>query len=549
MSRHPVSRSFALSTVLLSAILTVACAGPGAAPAHAGPAPHVLLISVDGMHQADLTTYIGQHPDSTLAGLVRGGTEYTHASTPVPSDSFPGMAAQVTGGDPRTTGIYYDSGYDRNLLRPGTTQCAGAKPGTDLVADETIDRDTGALDAGQHLAGLPDSIMSMTGQPSTVINPAALPVDPATCRPVLPHQFLKANTVFEVAHDHGLRTAWADKHPAYDFLTGPSGTGIDDLFTPEISSKVGAGPGDWTSDNAATRRYDSLKVTAVRNEIDGYDHSRATHVGVPAILGLNFQSVSTAQKLSTSNGAAGGYLADGATPGPVLAGAIGFVDEQLGALVSELRAQHLDQATTIILSAKHAQGPIDPTQLNRIDDGPILAALNSAWQSGHPGAGPLVAHSADDDAMLLWLNDRSPAATDLARQVLLNSSGMGTGITGSPRPYTRSGLDQLYAGADAAGYFHTPLDDPRVPDVIGLTTPGVVYTGGTAKIAEHGGASAADRNVPIVILTPGVRNRGMTVDQPVETTQIAPTLLRALDLDPNQLTAVKAQDTPVLGAP
>lgn len=533
----------------IPAALLAACAGPGTPPEAAGSPRHVLLISVDGMHQSDLTTYVGQHPDSALAGLVHAGVEYTNASTPVPSDSFPGMAAQVTGGNPASTGVYYDSGYDRSLLPPGTSQCAGAKPGTALVADESIDRDATALDAGQGLPNLPDSIQSMTDRPSSVINPAALPVDPASCRPVFPHQFLRVNTIFEVAHDHGLRTAWSDKHPAYDILNGPSGTGIDDLFTPEIASKVPGGSGDWAGDNADTRRYDSLKVTAVRNEIDGYDHSRTMSVGVPAILGLNFQSVSTAQKLAFSGGAPGGYLAGGVTPGPVLAAALAFVDQQLGVLLAELRAQHLDQSTTVILSAKHGQSPTDPALLNRIDDGPILDGINAAWQSARPGAGPLIAHATDDDAMLLWLTDRSPAAMDLARRFLLGHTGTGTSITGSPRPYTRSGVDQLFVGADAAGYFHVPVDDSRVPDVVGVVTPGVVYTGGTAKIAEHGGASESDRHVPIVLVSPEESHPGVTTDQPVETTQIAPTVLRALGLDPSQLAAVKSEHTAALGTP
>src|SRR5581483_7706548 len=518
-------------------------------PGATGSTRHVLLISVVGMHQSNKTAYISAHPDSTFASLVHGGVEYTHASTPFPSDSFPGMAAQVTGGDPASTGVYYDSGYDRDLLPHGTTSCAGVTAGADLVADESIDRSTDALDAGQGLAGLPDSILSMTGQPDKVIDPAALPVDPATCRPLYPHQFLRANTIFEVAHAGGLRTAWADKHPAYDILSGPSGTGVDDLFTPEISSKVPGGTGDWTSDNQATRRYDAVKVAAVRNEIDGYDHSRTVRAGVPAIMGLNFQSVSTAQKLATSGGAAGGYLADGVVPGPVLAGALAFVDDQLGELVAELRSQHLDQATTIIVSAKHGQAPTVPAQLTRIDDGPILGELNSAWQASHPGAPPLVAHAADDDAMLLWLRDRSPAATNLAHDILLAHGGTATDIAGSSHPYTRSGIDQLYVGAAAAAYFHTPVGDSRVPDVVGLTVPGVVYTGGTAKIAEHGGAAVADRNVPIIVVSPGAGHTGIAVDQPVETTQIAPTVLRALGLDPDQLSAVRSQHTAALGMP
>jgi Type I phosphodiesterase / nucleotide pyrophosphatase len=58
---------------------------------------HVLLISVDGMHQSDLAWYVQTHPQSTLAKLVGKGVNYSNASTPFPSDSFPGLIGQVTG--------------------------------------------------------------------------------------------------------------------------------------------------------------------------------------------------------------------------------------------------------------------------------------------------------------------------------------------------------------------------------------------------------------------------------------------------------------------
>ena len=77
-------------------------------------------------------------------------------------------------------------------------------------------------------------------------------------------------------------------------------------------------------------QYDSYKVQAVLNEIDGFDHSGTTKVGTPAIFGMNFQTVSTAEKLPTSDGLAGGYLADGVTPGPLLARALDYVDAQIG---------------------------------------------------------------------------------------------------------------------------------------------------------------------------------------------------------------------------
>ena len=94
---------------------------------------------------------------------------------------------------------------------------------------------------------------------------------------------------------------------------------MQDLFTPEINSQAAGLPAgkDWTKDNAKTQQYDSYKVQAVLNEIDGYDHSRATRIGTPAVFGMNFQAVSTAQKLPSSDGKTGGYLADGTSTGRV----------------------------------------------------------------------------------------------------------------------------------------------------------------------------------------------------------------------------------------
>ena len=129
---------------------------------HGNEVKHVLLISVDGMHQSDLAWYTRTHPSSALASLVRHGTSFANARTPFPSDSFPGLIGQVTGGNPKTTGIWYDVSYNHALLPPGTTNCAAATPGTPVNFDESIDRDLTRLDAGQGLAGLPGSILGMT---------------------------------------------------------------------------------------------------------------------------------------------------------------------------------------------------------------------------------------------------------------------------------------------------------------------------------------------------------------------------------------------------
>ena len=45
-----------------------------------GPFEHVLLISIDGMHQIDLEKYVAAHPYSALAELTENGRMYTNAS-------------------------------------------------------------------------------------------------------------------------------------------------------------------------------------------------------------------------------------------------------------------------------------------------------------------------------------------------------------------------------------------------------------------------------------------------------------------------------------
>jgi arylsulfatase A-like enzyme len=185
-------------------------------------------------------------------------------------------------------------------------------------------------------------------------------------------------------------------------------------------------------------------------------------------------------------------------------------------MVEAIRDRHLEDSTAIILSAKHGQSPQTPSALTRIPDGPIVTALDAAWQAAHPSAtAPLVAFTVDDDGMLMWLNDRSPAATEFAKQFLLSHSGVGNDINLNPKAYTQSGLAQ-------------------------------VFTGGHGKIAEHGGANPQDRNVPLVVSGGPVGRHNEVENGRVETTQIAPTILQLLGLDPDVLQAVQIEHTRAL---
>ena len=322
---------------------------------------------------------------------------------------------------------------------------------------------------------------------------------------------------------------------------------MQDLFTPEINSVADSAGDDWTKNNLLTQEYDSTKVAAVLNEISGKDHTGTRQVGTPAVFGMNFQSVSTAEKLPVSGGLAGGYLPDGA-PGPLLSNAFDYIDLQIGRLTAQIQRAGQTGSTTIILSAKHGQSPVDRAALRRVDDGAVLGGLAAAWKHQHPATPNLVSFSVDDDGMLLWLADRSPAALDFAKNYLLdhpaaaNRDGDPTGIFSTTVP--SSGLSQVLTGSAADQFIGAPAGDGRVPDLIGIARYGVVYTGKTGKVAEHGGDHAEDRDVPLVVAGAGVAAR--VVDVHVDTTQIAPSILARLGLDPDALQAVLTEHTAVL---
>jgi predicted AlkP superfamily pyrophosphatase or phosphodiesterase len=332
----------------------------------------VLLVSIDGLHSVNLANYIQSNPHSTFAQLGGIGVTYTNASTSSPSDSIPGFIAQITGGAPRTTGVWYEVSYRRDLSPPHS-ECKTV--GAVVYVDDEIDTDSSKLDGGG-------------------INIGLLPRDPEHgCAPVYPHQLLRVNTIFEVAHDHGLRTAWADKHLAYEFANGPSGKGIDDLYTPEIAAINPEDGNDWAATLKDVETYDDFKVQAVIHEIDGLDHTGSREIGVPAIFGMNFQAIHIGQKhaLDPVFGK-GGYIDANGAPGAFLSEALNFVDAELGKLIKELKQRRLLDSTLIIISAKHGDSPMDVTK-RRIIDMTLPAQI----------IGPALAYDQSDDGSVIWL--------------------------------------------------------------------------------------------------------------------------------------------------
>jgi hypothetical protein len=106
------------------------------------------------------------------------------------------------------------------------------------------------------------------------------------------------------------------------------------------------------------------------------------------------------------------------------------------------------------------------------------------------------------------------------------------------------GLGQIYYGPTVTLNFNDPTKDPRTPDIIVTPNVGVTYSGSTAKLAEHGGFAHDDTNV--MLLVSNVNFQPQTINAAVGTAQVAPTILKALDIDPAQLDAVRVEGISVL---
>jgi hypothetical protein len=184
-------------------------------------AQHVLLLSVDGLHNADLSDPALRAALQNIGILQQNGVTYTNAFTTSPSDSFPGTLSYLTGAGPGTTGVFYDDSYSRTLLAPGSN--SSATPGTEVQYAENIDKNQALLSGGGNFD-------------ASSIDPTQLPIDPATGQVVYPNQFLQTDTIFDVAHQAGLYTAFSDKHPAYQIANGPVANAINDFYGPEINS-------------------------------------------------------------------------------------------------------------------------------------------------------------------------------------------------------------------------------------------------------------------------------------------------------------------------
>jgi hypothetical protein len=463
-------------------------------------------------------------------------------------------------------GVFYDVSYDRVLAPPIKTTGNGLKGGPCTAGrpNGTSTEYEEGIDINQKFLNGIDGISTKNGDGGiNSIDPERLERNPFdNCVPVYPWNFVRTNTIFGVIHAAGGYTAWSDKHPAYSAVAGPGdGTNLDDFYAPEINSDVVALKGvttplglacdpipdptadltAWTNSFLNIECYDTLKVNAILNEIDGYSHNRKKKTQVPTIFGMNFQAVSVGQKLIEATVGKGGYLDAMGAPSARLVHEIEFVDAAIGEWTAELEKEGLSDSTLVIITAKHGQSPIDSQRYVGITtSGPVTTSpsmiIDDCLPPSESNSGGQIGPT-EDDVSLLWLKRSCDAATEVEK--LENQSPTSNNIAGIGEIFYGQSIDQLFNPPGIP-----PNGDPRSPDIAVAPNVGVTYSGSTAKQAEHGGFSHDDTNVMILVSNPKIAPKTLTT--PVQTAQVAPTILQVLGLNPHSLQAVQVQGTEVL---
>jgi hypothetical protein len=554
-----------------AAVVTLALSTQGTAaqtpPVGSGKIKHVLLLSIDGMHAVDFYNCAngiagvngGSPYCPNMAALALTGINYVNTESSKPSDSFPGMAALASGGTPKTTGLYYDNAYDRSLdplaETTGSNLAGGPCVPYTTPIGTTTDNDQG-IDLNDNLlnGGAPGAALTEGGIAS--IDPKKLERDPQNgCAPVYPWNFIRVNTAFGVVHAAGGYTAWIDKHPSYSFVGGPGGTGLDDYFSPEVDSVVvglkgvntlegvpcypirdntSIGTSAWNASFKNIQCYDAIKVYALLNQIAGKTHSGAPAT-VPAVFGMNFQSVYVGQSVNETGVAVGGYQNAAALPSAQLLGEIEYVDTAIGEIVAALKTAGIYNNTLLIITAKHGESPIDPARY--VADGTNTPATLLAKAGLIPFSdSPLNTNgigATEDDVSLIWLKKGVDVTT--AVDILEKDA-------------TAIGMGEIYYGPSLALNYNVggldPGQDPRSPDIIVTPNVGVTYSGSATMIGDHGGFAHDDTNVIMLVSNPSFT--AQTVSAVATTRQVAPTIVKALGLSPALLDAVRAEGTQVL---
>lgn len=221
---------------------------------------------------------------------------------------------------------------------------------------------------------------------------------------------------------------------------------MNDYYSPEVSSNAIALPGvttsqgiscakvrdpsgaasgvAWNASFANVQCYDALKVKALLNQIAGKTHTGARAM-IPALFGMNFQSVYIGQSVAEPGVGSGGYQNAGALPSPELLKEIESVDASIGDIVGALKSAGVYDDTLLIVTAKHGASPIDPSSYVADGNNTPATLLGSAIPYSESPLNTTGIGATEDDVSVLWLK---PGASITAAVELLESNAAAIGL-------------------------------------------------------------------------------------------------------------------------
>ena len=150
--------------------------------------------------------------------------------------------------------------------------------------------------------------------------------------------------------------------------------------------------------------------------------------------------------------------------------ALDFVDNSFAQIIAKLKAKDIYEDSLVVVASKNGQASIDPTKYAKISPDLDPAATGVTYHSLQPTTLLLPSFKIVKIPIKLW-------------QVSIRAR------------FDLSIQDIIYGPQLIAQGFGDPTKDPAVPDIIVRPAEGIIYTDGTAKIAEHGGINEDDRHV------------------------------------------------------
>lgn len=413
----------------------------------------VVVISVDG-----LAAFYGDDPQAqmpTLRALADAGARAARMKVSAPSVTWPNHTTLVTGVTPARHGVVGNDYFDR-------------------AAGKTV----------------------------------VLMTDPESDK----ERLVRAPTLYDVAHERGLRTA-AIRWPATRNAKNLDWT-LPDVFSDELLHKFTTPAlmaqcrqaGIWSDGEPV--RYGQHELQIVSDETCTRVFNFILHTHRPHLALLHLTHVDTVEHMQGPRT-------------PEAYAAIKAADEQVRQVWEELKKDFDGQSTLFIVS-DHGFSPVERMILPNV----VLRDAGLVEVRGSKASGGSVQVVVEGGAALVYVRDSAKRAEVIKRATNAFAGVEGIGTIAGPGQLKQHGLAE-------------PEQDPRSPDLLLFAQEGYSFgetATGAVAVVERGalrGSHGHDENLPCMDATFIAWGRGIKKGArlgPIQNTDVAPTISRLLDL-------------------